>query len=126
MKCNTNVVIYKPVIKKLSKAAITALEKTGEELHTQVVQAQVIPFKTGNLQNEGFSVDHSDSKNGVIHLNHSTPYARRLYYHPEYQFDRTNNPNARGHWFDDWITGSKKKNVQKAYAELYKKDAGLK
>lgn len=40
-----------------------------------------------------------------------TPYARRLYYNPQYNFSTDVNPNARGLWFehskserkDDWI-----------------------
>ena len=31
---------------------MTALEQTAEALHTEVVQAQVMPFDTGHLQNE--------------------------------------------------------------------------
>ena len=125
MRCNTTIKLYKPVIKRLSNAAITALEKTAEELHTQVIQAQVMPFKTGNLQNESSWVDYSESKSGKVSINHSTPYARRLYYHPEYNFNQKDNPNAQGRWWEDWIIGSKRGNAQKAFATFYKKEAGL-
>lgn len=33
------------------------------------------------------------------------PYARRLYYHPEYNFQTVNNPNAQGRWLDHWLPG---------------------
>lgn len=29
-----------------------------------------------------------------------TPYARRLYYNPQYHFSKDKNPNARGLWFE--------------------------
>ena len=41
-----------PRIRQLEQAQVTALEQTVEALHTEVVQAQVMPFKTGALQNE--------------------------------------------------------------------------
>ncbi len=51
-----------PRITQLTQAAVTALEMTAEALHTEVVQAQVMPFETGNLQNESTFVDYSESK----------------------------------------------------------------
>ena len=38
-----------PKINQLSRAATTALEKTVSALHTEVVNAQVMPFDTGNM-----------------------------------------------------------------------------
>ncbi|MCD3473309.1 minor capsid protein, partial [Streptococcus equi subsp. equi] len=29
-----------------------------------------------------------------------TPYARRLYYNPQYNFSKDKNPNAQGKWFE--------------------------
>lgn len=55
----------------------------------------------------------------------SAPYARRLYYHPEYDFQTEANPNAKGKWFEDWVTGRKKDFAGKIFAKLYKKEAGL-
>jgi hypothetical protein len=37
----------------------------------------------------------------------STPYARRLYFHPEYNFSTKENPHAKGMWMEDWIKGGK-------------------
>ena len=65
-------------IRKLEAAQITALEQTAEFLHTEVVQAQVMPFDTGNLQNESTFVDDSKSKEGKVTIAHNTPYARRI------------------------------------------------
>jgi hypothetical protein len=113
-------------INRLKRAEITALEKTGEALHTRIVQAQVIPFDSGNLQNESFFVDDSESQNGKIELVHSTPYARRLYYHPEYNFSTVENPNAKGRWFDDWLEGGTESEYAKQiYAKFYKKESNL-
>ena len=82
-------------IRRLSKAAVSALEQTAEAVHTEVVQAQVFPFDTGNLQNESTFVDCSRSSQGKVTIVSDTPYARRLYYHPEYDFQTDENPNAK-------------------------------
>lgn len=126
IKVNSRVKLNMPRIRELSQAAVTALEQTAEALHTEVVQAQVFPFDTGNLQNESTFVDYSESKQGKATLVSSTPYARRLYYHPEYNFLTKENPNAKGRWYEDWIPGGSKEDfAKKAYMELYKRVGGV-
>lgn len=96
MQVRSTVKLNMARIQQLSQAAVTALEKTGEALHTEVVQAQVMPFDTGHLQEDATFVDYSESSQGKVSLVTSTPYARRLYYHPEYNFQTDENPNAKG------------------------------
>lgn len=128
--------INKGKLRKLTQAQITALEKTAEALHSEIVQAQVVPRMDGALQGEQFFVDCSGSSSGTVSLVHATPYARRLYYHPEYQFHREawedgagrrhdGNPNARGKWFEPWISGEYKGFVIKTFKEYYRREAGL-
>lgn len=112
-------------LRKLSRAAVTALEQTAEALHTEVVQARVMPFDVGTMQNESTFVDTTDSASGAVSLVTSTPYARRLYYHPEYNFRTVNNPHARGKWLEPWIDGDKKDFCAKAFKRLYREGAGL-
>lgn len=122
---NSRVIFDFVTINRLKKAQIQALEQTGEFLHTEIIQAQVVPFRDGTLQGEAFSVDYSDSGSGRVSLTHSTPYARRLYFHPEYNFNKSTNPNARGKWMDDWADGSKTEDIKKAYAAFYKRLSGV-
>lgn len=113
-------------IRELTDAAVTALEQTGEYLHTEVMQAQVMPFDQGNLQNESTFVDTSESKTGKVTLVSSTPYARRLYFHPEYHFQKEENPYAGGEWYKDWLPGGKKENTcKKEFKQIYKKITGV-
>ena len=126
MQVKSTVKLNMPRIRQLSKAAVTALELTAEALHTEVVQAQVFPFDTGNLQNESTFVDYSESKNGKVMLVSSTPYARRLYYHPEYKFSTDENPNAKGKCFEDWMPGGSQADFAgKAFKQFYKKVGGV-
>ena len=50
MQVKSTVKMNFPRIKQLTQAAVTALEMTAEALHTEVVQAQVMPFDTGHLE----------------------------------------------------------------------------
>ena len=126
MQVRSTVRLNMPRIQQLTGAAVKALELTAEALHTEVVQAQVFPFDTGNLQNESTFVDYRDSGNGKVTLVSSAPYARRLYYHPEYHFQTKENPNARGEWYEDWLPGGSKADfVPKAFRQFYKKEGGV-
>ena len=126
MQVKSSVKLNMARINELTQAAVAALEKTGEALHTEVVQAQVMPFDTGHLQGDATFVDYSESSQGKVSLVANTPYARRLYFHPEYNFQTDENPNAKGHWFEDWLPGGSKADfVPKAFKENYKKAGGV-
>lgn len=126
MQVKSTVKLNMPRIHELSQAAVRALELTAEALHTEVVQAQVMPFDTGHLEEDATFVDYSNSQNGKVTLVSSTPYARRLYYHPEYNFQTKENPNAKGKWLDDWLSGGNEADfAPNAFKRLYKKEAGV-
>ena len=125
MKVSSQVKIFNWRVKQLTDAQIKALEMTAEALHTEVVQAQVIPRDTGHLQNESTFVDYSQSKNGLVSLVHQTPYARRLYFHPEYNFSKVENPNAQGKWLEPWISGDEKDWCWETFKKFYKQFGGV-
>lgn len=111
-------------IQELNQAAVSALERTAEALHTEVVQAQVMPFETGHLQEDATFVEYQHSDQGKVSIVSSTPYARRLYYHPEYNFQTDENPFAGGEWFKPWLPGGVSAGFAKdAFQRFYKKEA---
>lgn len=101
---------------QIQKASVESLILTGEALKDDLIQSQTMPFETGHLQNQATYVDTKDANSGNVLIISDTPYARRLYYHPEYNFSKDNNPNAGGLWFDPYITGNKKDFVKKVFA----------
>lgn len=126
MQVKSTVKMNIPRIKKLTKSAVTALELTAEALHTEVVQAQVMPFETGHLEEDATFVDYSESAQGKVTLVSSTPYARRLYYHPEYHFQTDENPFACGKWYSPWLPGGPNADfAKKAFKAFYKQLGGL-
>lgn len=122
---DSKVILNQIKIKELTDAAILSLYQTADALHTKVVEKEVIPFDIGTLQNDSTDLDESNMKEGVIRIVSSTPYARRLYFHPEYNFNQDSNANAKGRWFDDWINGKYKDYAPNAFAKLMKKNGGL-
>lgn len=95
--------------------AAQALVKTADAIKTDVQQSQTMPFKTGALQNRSTFVDKSQAKDFKVSVVSDTPYARRLYFHPEYNFSRLHNKNAGGEWFEPYITGEKQDYAQRIF-----------
>ena len=107
-------------INELSETAVKALEMTVEAVHTDIGQAETVPMRTGALSGEHFFVDYEDSRTGRVSLVNSTPYARRLYYHPEYKFRKEFHANAGALWFVPYLTGAKKSFARQVFARLYR------
>ena len=105
-------------VRQVEQAVATALEQTAQAVITDVVDEQVMPMDTGTLQNSSTFVETSESSTGVVGIISDTPYARRLYYHPEYNFRTSENKNAGGKWID----GDKKEFAADAFAKLLRQN----
>ncbi|MFW5436355.1 minor capsid protein [Paenibacillus apiarius] len=119
MKVKAKVVINESAIKQLAEAQKQALEMTGEAVKTDIVTSAVVPKQTGDLERSGH-VDTSGIGQGKVKIVFDTPYARRLYWHPEYNFRTDKNANAQGKWMEKYHAGEKRKFVQETYARLLK------
>ena len=97
--------IDKGATEEMKRAMRRALSLMAFELQSRIRDAQVIPRDSGALQGEKFYVDDSRVNEGIVSLVNEGPYARRLYYHPEYNFRKDKNPNAQGLWFELWKEG---------------------
>lgn len=113
-------------IARLSKAIDPAMQLTMDALRGDVISAQVMPFDQGDMQDNQTHTEVSRSGGAVIgELVTDAPQARRLYHHPEYNYQTVNNPNARGLWYDPWISGERSGFVEETFAAAYKREAGL-
>lgn len=118
---NVRVTMNNTNLKKLSKSQILAVKMTGEQMLHELVSESVMPFDTGALQNVATYVETKEAKKGFVSIVHDIIYAARLYFHPEYNFDKTINENARGEWWEDWLRGSKKERPSKLFKEFYRR-----
>lgn len=112
-------------LQKLTQQQATSLAQTADALLTDLRDEQLMPFETGNLQNDSTTVDDSQKDKGRASIVSTAPYARRLYFHPEYNFRVNNNSRAGGKWFEPYISGSKKNFARDAFAKLFKRNGGL-
>ena len=126
IRVSSRVRLNMPQINRLQRAQVVALEQTAEALHVEVTQAQAVPRDTGHLQDESTFIDYSQSNQGKVTIVSSTPYARRLYFHPEYDFQKTANPNAKGKWYEDWLPGGRDAEFcTNAFKQFYRRLTGL-
>ena len=112
-------------LKELTRQQYISLAQTADAILTDLRDSQTMPFDTGNLQNDSTHLDDSQKEQGRVSIISSTPYARRLYYHPEYNFQKTHNSNAKGKWFDDYVDGSKSDFARDTFCELFRRNGGL-
>ena len=103
VKVSSTIKLNEAKLKELTRQQYISLAQTADAVLTDLRDSQTMPFDTGNLQNDSTFIDDSQKEQGRVSVVSSTPYARRLYYHPEYNFRTTNNPNAGGKWFEPYI-----------------------
>ena len=125
------VTLNKAVIQRISDAAKAAAVDTMDALRTDLMNAKTMPYDNGDMQNNQtfVAVEGEDIINGVetysVSLVTGSPQARRLYYHPEYNFQRGTNKNAGAYWLEPYISGNKKNFIRDKYTELFRRRAGL-
>lgn len=125
MKVNFTVKMKPAAIKALTDAQIKAVGMVAEQLRHEIITAQVIPLDTGTLQNVSTYIDMEQIKQGNVSIVHDSPYAQRLYYNPQYDFQQTFNTHAKGLWWEDWLNGDNKDRAKRLYSEFYKRVAGV-
>lgn len=93
---------------RLDGAAKAAALETVEVVKTDLVSSQTMPFDTGAMQGSLHTeqFDAADESHTVLQTD--GPQARRLYFHPEYNFQRGKNPNAGAAWYGPYEAGGAK------------------
>lgn len=109
-------------IRKLEDEAKKSAEITMEQLRKDIKDEQTMPFDTGDMQNNQTFVAVEDDS---VRLVTGSPQARRLYYHPEYNFQQGKNANAGGEWLEPYINGDKKDFVRDTFIKTFKKRTGV-
>jgi hypothetical protein len=128
-------------IKAIEDAAVKSAEVAMEQVRTDLVSSMTLPADTYVLQNggqyvndpkeyQGYKNDKSiieyrNDKDIHVALVNDVPQARRLYYHPEYHYQRGKNLNAGGAWLEPYITGSKKDLAKNEFVAEFKKRTGV-
>lgn len=118
------IVMNKTGLKKITEAQIIACKKTAMKMLAEKIDAQEIPLSEGTLQNVLTDVDDSAAKSGTVSIVSQGPYAAKLYYNPQYNFNHEFNTKAKGEWWEDYLTGKNQERPKKLYMYFYKQASG--
>ena len=119
MGVRVNIELNNANINRLIDYHKKALEMTTEAVLSDIKTSALVPKDSGELERSGF-VDLSEIKNAIARIIFDTPYARRMYWHPEYNFRTDKNPNAQGLWMEAYLTGDKQQFIKDTYAKFLK------
>lgn len=120
MKFKVNLKLNPKAIKKIQEGMVKALPDTLDAMVSEINTMQVVPKEVGTLEESVAT----GVENGKGFVSYNTPYARRLYYNPDYDFRDDKNQFAQGRWMDDFIHGEKKKWLTVTYGEKLKAHSG--
>ena len=100
--------------------ARAALAATAEHVRADLAASGTMPIESGHLQNEATTVCTRDLRQGRAAIVSDTVYARRKYFNPQFDFDRSVNVQAGGRWFDTYLSGGKRGMVRDEFVRRMK------
>ena len=115
MANNIKVTLNNTAIANLNKKLAIIVEKTAEATKPEILNSGKVPIETNNLRQSSKVV--SDKQNCKASILFTEPYAKRLYYHPEYNFKGT----GEGLWMDDFVNGNRNAWVINTFKNLCSK-----
>ena len=127
MKSNVKVTVKMndKMILGLKKAQRDAAQLTIEATKREIEKSEVVPRDSGKLE-ESLQIKTGLLDKGKVTVSYNTPYARRLYFHPEYNFSHDENANAKGEWLEDYLNGGSKANyMMDTYIKIYRRLTGV-
>lgn len=113
-------------IQGIGDAVRIAAQEAMDVVLKDIINSETMPKNDGTMQDEQTFVanEGDDTINGEdiysLAIVTGSPQARRLYYHPEYNFQRGKNKNAGALWLEPYINGDKKDLLLDEYTERLK------
>ena len=111
------------IAKQIDARAKAALIGCGRAVLVDVKASQTIPFESGHLQNQATSLYVAEAAQGRVAVVTDAVYARRKYFHPEFNFNRSINKRASGRWFDTYANGEKRGMLVDAFVIYFKRNS---
>lgn len=106
---------------RIGTAARAAALETAEAVKTDIIASQTMPFDKGTMQGSLHTEQFEDGDAAHTVLQTDGPQARRLYFHPEYNFQKVNNPNAGAGWYEPYTAGGAKEDfIPEAFSACLK------
>lgn len=106
---------------RIGTAARAAALETAKAVKTDIIASQTMPFDQGTMQGSLHTEQFEDGDAAHTVLQTDGPQARRLYFHPEYNFQKVNNPNAGAGWYEPYTEGGAKEDfIPEAFSACLK------
>ena len=136
--------IDQSVLNKIRSDLAGAWEDTGQAIHNKNKKDQVMPYKTGEMQNRQTytQVEQQTSNRVVVDLVTNTTYAKWVYFPESPDNDngkpltihnapgmnkqcdeghKRYNKNAQGHWNDKYANETGRDYIKRSFKRAYKK-----
>lgn len=110
--------LYPGAAERFDRAVRQSLEMTAEELRRDLRASHTLPREYGQLTEMTY-VDRTDAADLKVAVVSDTAYARRLYYHPEFEFRKYPNEAAGAEWFEPYKKGGAKAGFAKEKFEKF-------
>lgn len=109
----------------LTRKVSKALGETAKDVQRDVIDSQTMPFADKKYEHsgamQGSLVVVPPDEGGVAQVVATSWMAKRMYLHPEFQFNRDTNSAAGGLWFDPYLErGSKRAFAAEKFAKHMK------
>jgi hypothetical protein len=136
--------LYQSALNKVRENLTNAWQDTGNSIHNKNKKDEVMPFKTGEMQNRQTKTNIKEKSNNriVVELVSNTRYALWVYFPESSNNDhgkpldihrapgmnqlcdkghKRYNKNAQGHWNDKWANETGRDYIIRTYKRNYKK-----
>lgn len=120
MKAKASIQLNDAAIAKIADGQEKAMKILLEGLKTDVSERQVVPYRDGLLKDSVSTGTMVKGDYTLGWIGWNTPYARRLYFHPEYNFRQDKHANAQGLWMTYYEHGPGSDWIKKSFAVALK------
>lgn len=121
IKSDIRVKVNQAVINKMLSAPGKSLAMTAMAVETDLINSNTLPMGDTEMLEQSTHIGMISEDHAYIATD--TPYARRLYFHPEFNFRKDKHGSAGGRWFDPYISGSKRKFAESALVKFLRKNS---
>jgi hypothetical protein len=119
IKSEFKVKVNQAVLNKMLSAPGKALVQTAMACETDLLGSNTLPMGDTEMLEQSTHVGAVNESHVFIATD--VPYARRLYFHPEFHFRKDKHGSAGGRWFDTYIISPKKKFAENALIKLLRR-----
>ena len=115
------ITLNEQAIQTTEQAISKSILQAADVIRGNIIQSKVIPFDYGTLQNSTH-IYQTNPQEAFVEQN--TPYARRMYFGDDFNFQTTNNSNAQSRWYKEYEDEQGQEKVANILIELIKRNSG--